>query len=263
MVVVIAGVTLVLIGGASLADAAGRYGHVHPVSHTHLHARSTAGKPAPLSCAHQPNLDDPTNSSTQALTTYYFDVTHAGVTNSYCRLGFHVSAGDIMSVHFTPIDRGETPTLAFAVYVAPGLDPDQQTLSTCSSNRASSLCGAAVSGDVLTVQAPSCGFQVDFIYGNVIANLTQGTYRTESRLIDGRTGSLSTSGCSTPTPTPTPAPATPTPAPTAPQSGVLAASVSTPDTGAGSAVQSLGMVLLLLGLGSVYASRRYLAATDL
>jgi hypothetical protein len=175
----------ILIGGPAQADAAGQNGHVQLV----------AGSATALSCAHQPNLDNPTNSTNQALTTYYFDVTDAGVTNSYCRLGFHISAGDTITVHFTPLDPGNPPQVTLAMYKAPGLHPHQQTLTTCASNQVSPLCGAAQTGDELTVRAPYCGFQVDFIYGNAIKFLTQGTYRTDHRLINGRTGSLSSTGC--------------------------------------------------------------------
>lgn len=253
---------MVLIGGVAQVDAAGRYGHVHLVPHTHLHAAAGAAKRAPLTCGDQPNLDDPTNSTNQALVAYYFDDTHAGVTHSYCRLGFHISAGDTISVHFSPLDQSDPPAVTLAMYVAPGLDPDRQTLAGCSSNMPSTVCGSAARGDILTVQAPPCGFQVDFIYGTAMVNLPQGTFRAENRLIDGRTGSLASSGCPNAKPTPTASPESTSTASPDPTGGVLAAAVTTPLTGAGSPLQPLGIGLFVLGVFSMYASRRYLAATD-
>lgn len=245
----VSGVGLI-VGAGFLPASAGVLAH-----HRAVAARSAALAPAhaPTSpdCGKQPNLNNPTNSSNAALRSYFFTVTHNGVNTNYCRLSSHVSAGETISVDFTPVDPSSPPAVALVVYSAPGTDPDAQTLSSCESNAASTVCGAAVAGNELFITAPPCGVQVDFIYGSVITDLTQGTYRSENRLIDGRTGSLSLGGCpGAPTPTPTPTTASPSPTPS-----TQVAAVSTPGTGTASWLQVDGVALAIFGVVMVALSR--------
>lgn len=256
VVATVSGVGLV-VGSGLLPASAGYTAHQQHLGLAH-HAVvapvAPATVPTSLNCGRQPNLDNPTNSTNAALTSYFFTVTHNGVKTNYCRLASHVSAGDAISVDFTPVSASNPPEVSLAVYSAPGVDPDQQLLSSCASNVATSVCGSAVVGNELVITAPQCGVQVDFIYGTVITNLTQGTYRAENRLIDGRTGSLSLGGCpAAPTPTPTPT-TTPTPSPS-PGAQVQAASVSTPGTGTLSWLQIDGVALALFGVVMVGISR--------
>jgi hypothetical protein len=103
------------------------------------------------------------------------------------------------------------------------------------------------------VHVPDCAFQVDLIYGEPLATMTIGQYRTDHRWIDGQVGNR-LSSCTSPTPTPTASvlPATPTPAP---GSGVQG--ITTPGTGSGGPMLPLtGLALIGLGIAAIVRSSR-------
>ena len=68
-------------------------------------ARHTKSAPTAPSCAHQPNLNDPTNSTAKVLDSYWFVIEHGGQTTTVCTLFGNVSSGDIVTAHFT-LDAG-------------------------------------------------------------------------------------------------------------------------------------------------------------
>ena len=69
-------------------------------------ARHTKSAPTAPTCAHQPNLNDPTNSTNKVLESYWFVIEHAGQTTTVCTLFGNVSSGDIVTAHFTLDSRG-------------------------------------------------------------------------------------------------------------------------------------------------------------
>ena len=68
-------------------------------------ARHTKSAPTAPACAHQPNLNDPTNSTAKVLDSYWFVIEHGGQTTTVCTLFGNVSSGDIVTAHFT-LDSG-------------------------------------------------------------------------------------------------------------------------------------------------------------
>src|SRR6202162_4891277 len=142
-----------------------------PVQAAARHAKSAPVAPV---CAHQPNLNDPTNSTTKVLDSYWFAIEHAGQTTTACTLFGNVSSGDIVTAHFT-LDSS-TPSgvggaeITLVSNTASG-SSTKQNLFDCASfsvggePKASGDPCLASTTQVLTVHLPDCGFQVDLIYG--------------------------------------------------------------------------------------------------
>jgi hypothetical protein len=232
-----------------------------PVQAPARHPKSAPTAPA---CSHQANLNDPTNSTNKVLDSYWFAIERAGQTTTVCTLFGNVSSGDIVTAHFT-LDPSITPTPGVAgpeitlVSNTASSSSSQQTLFDCASfsvgadpDAAGDPCLTAAT-QVLTVHVPDCAFQVDLIYGEPLATMTIGQYRTDHRWIDGQVGNRSSS-CTSPTPTPTASvlPATPTPAP---GSGVQG--ITTPGTGSGGPMLPLtGLALIGLGIAAIMRSSR-------
>jgi hypothetical protein len=228
-------------------------------------------------CEHQPNLNDPTNSTNKVLESYWFSIEHAGQTTTVCTLFGNVSSGDIVTAHFTlaPTAPGNADAEITLVSNTASSTSSQQNLFDCSSfspgtdpDSANDPCLAAAS-QVLTVHVPDCAFQVDLVYGEPLTTMTIGQYRTERRWVDGQVGNRS-AGCTPPTPTPTPT-ATPTPLPTptgsvspatsspsptpTPVGGVQG--ITTPGTGSGGLTLPItGVVLILVGITAIVRSAR-------
>jgi hypothetical protein len=231
-----------------------------PVQAAARHAKSAPMAPA---CAHQPNLNDPTNSTTKVLDSYWFAIEHAGQTTTVCTLFGNVSSGDIVTAHFT-LDSSTAGVGGAEITLVSNTassSTTKQNLFDCASFSVGGDQGA--SGDpclasttqVLTVHVPDCGFQVDLIYGEPLTTMNIGDYRDQDRWIDGQVGNRSTP-CSTPTPTPTPtasvSPATASPTPV---SGVQG--ITTPGTGTGGPIVPLtGLALIGLGIGAIVRSSR-------
>jgi len=224
-----------------------------PVQAAARHIKSAPTAPA---CAHQANLNDPTNSTNKALDSYWFVIQHLGQTSTVCTLFGNVSSGDIVTAHFTLSSPTSADEITLVTNTASS-SSSQQNLFDCASfsvgadpDSVADPCLASTA-DGLTVHLPDCGFQVDLIYGEPLATMTIGEYRTEHRWIDGQVGNRS-AGCTTPTPTPTPTPtatptsgvggATPTPTPAGGVQGI-----TTPGTGSGGMTLPLVGLLLILG----------------
>ncbi len=251
----VAGALLVMMPAGSVAQA-------------HGSAAVTASAP---SCAGQPNRSDPTNSDSKVLDSYWFAVNHAGHTSSVCTLFGHVQSGDIVTAHLnftTPARASSEVTLAS--YTAVASASQHQTLFTCSSYgvapdpAAADSCVSSATAD-LTVTIPTCGVQVDLVYGEALPTLTEGAYTEENRWIDGQQTKGGT--CATPTPTPT---ATPTPTPTAtptpgggdgtssPTAAGGVQALTTPSTGADlGSPAPLGLLMMLVGGAAVAYARRH------
>ncbi|HXL61674.1 MAG TPA: hypothetical protein VN959_13580 [Mycobacterium sp.] len=232
-------------------------------------ARHVKSAPTAPGCAHQPNLNDPTNSTNKALDSYWFAIQHLGVTTTVCTLFGNVSSGDIVTAHFTLASPSAADEVTLVSNTASS-SSSQQTLFDCASfsvgadpDATGDPCLAATS-QALTVHVPDCGFQVDLIYGEPLATMTIGQYRTDHRWVDGQVGNRS-AGC-TPTPTPTPTPtATPTATPTSGVGGATATptpvggvqGITTPGTGSGGMTLPLvGLVLILGGTAAVVRAWR-------
>jgi|HubBroStandDraft_6_1064221.scaffolds.fasta_scaffold63763_3 hypothetical protein len=233
-------------------------------------ARHISSAPTAPACAHQPNLNDPTNSTNKALDSYWFAIQHLGQTTTVCTLFGNVSSGDIVTAHFTLASPTSADEITLVTNTASNTSL-QQNLFDCASfsigadpDSTNDPCLTATS-QALTVHVPDCGFQIDLIYGEPLATMTIGQYRTDHRWVDGQVGNRS-AGCTTPTPTPTPT-ATPTPTPTAtPTGGVGGATptpvggvkgITTPGTGSGGMTLPLvGLVLILGGTVAVVRAWR-------
>jgi len=255
-----AGAVSILTAGVSLVTIG-----MLPVQAAARHAKSAPTAPA---CAHQPNLNDPTNSTNKVLDSYWFAIEHAGQTTTVCTLFGNVSSGDVVTAHFTldpsvvPTPGTTGPEITLVSNTASG-SSSQQTLFDCSSfsvgpdpSAAGDPCLTATA-QVLTVHVPDCAFQVDLVYGEPLATMTIGQYRDEHRWIDGQVGNRS-SACTPPTPTPTPtptasvSPATPTPTPVGGVQGI-----TTPGTGSGGSILPFaGLGLIGLGIGAIVRSAR-------
>jgi len=247
-----AGITLLTIG-------------MLPVQAAARHPKSAPTAPV---CSHQPNLNDPTNSTNKVLDSYWFAIQHGGQTTTACTLFGNVSSGDIVTAHFT-FDPSVTPAPGVGgpeitlVSNTASSSSSQQTLFDCASfslgadpDAAGDPCLTATT-QVLTMHVPDCGFQVDLVYGEPLATMTIGQYRTDHRWIDGQVGNRS-SACTTPTPTPTPtptasvSPATPTPTPDGGVQGI-----TTPGTGSGGLMLPLtGLALIGFGILAIVRSLR-------
>jgi hypothetical protein len=260
-----AGALTILAAGISLFAVG-----VAPVQAAPHHLNAAPSAP---SCAHQPNLNDPTNANNKVLESYWFAIEHAGQTTTVCTLFGNVSSGDIVTAHFTlaPTTATATATGAEVTLVSntASSTTTQQSLFDCASfsvgtdsNSNGDPCLASDT-QVLTVHVPDCGFQVDLIYGEPLATMPIGQYRTEHRWIDGQVGNR-TATCTPPTPTPTPTPtATPSPSggvggatstPT-PSGGVQG--ITTPGTGSGGlTIPITGLVLIVLGVLAIVRSSR-------
>jgi LPXTG-motif cell wall-anchored protein len=231
---ILAGTTIVFTAGLTPAQA----------SH-HAHAPTTT-----TTCTHQHNLNDPTNSHHQALSSYSFLIEHGGTTASVCDLFPNVKPGDIVTVKFTAAPSA-SPGVTLVSYQAPPSSPKDQTLFECASFGVTDSCPSSTS-PALTVHVPNCGFQVDFIYGAPAAKEQIGAYAAADVWISGmagdrQTGTCPGSGVGGTTATPTPITSTSSGG----GSGVLGASVGLPNTGAGAAVAQsvLGLMLIVLGAG--------------
>jgi len=77
-------------------------------------ARHPKSAPTAPSCAHQANLNDPTNSTNKVLESYWFAIQHAGQTTTVCTLFGNVSAGDVVTAHFTLVPAPAAPATAAA-----------------------------------------------------------------------------------------------------------------------------------------------------
>jgi hypothetical protein len=241
-----AGITLFTVGMAPVQAA----------------ARHTKSAPTAPSCAHQPNLNDPTNSTTKVLDSYWFVIEHGGQTTTVCTLFGNVSSGDIVTAHFTldsSTPAGSTsPEITLASNTASS-STTKQNLFDCASfsvgadpDSIADPCLASTT-QVLTVHVPDCGFQVDLIYGEPLTSMNIGDYRDQHRWIDGQVGNRS-AACTPPTPTPTASvlPATSSPTPVG---GVQA--ISTPGTGSGGPLLPLtGLALIGLGIAAIVRSSR-------
>ena len=182
-----------------------------PVQAAARHSKQAITAPT---CEHQPNLNDPTNSTNKVLESYWFSIEHAGQTTTVCTLFGNVSSGDVVTAHFTlvspaPPVSGSADIEITLLSNTASSSSSVQNLFDCSSfspgadpDAASDPCLAATS-QVLTVHVPDCAFQVDLIYGEPLATMTIGQYRTEHRWIDGQVGNRS-SGCTTDRPRPRP-----------------------------------------------------------
>lgn len=229
-------------------------------------ARHVKSAPVAPVCAHQPNLNDPTNSTTKVLDSYWFAIEHAGQTTTACTLFGNVSSGDIVTAHFT-LDSS-TPSGAGGAEITlvsntASSSTTKQNLFDCASvsmggdpDASGDPCLASTT-QVLTVHVPDCAFQVDLIYGEPLATMNIGDYRDQNRWIDGQVGNRSTP-CSAPTPTPTPTPtsgvggATATPTPVGGVQGI-----TTPGTGTGGPMVPItGLALIGLGIGAIVRSSR-------
>jgi hypothetical protein len=222
--------------------------------------------PSAPSCGHQPNLNDPTNSNNKVLESYWFAIEHAGQTTTVCTLFGNVSSGDIVTAHFTLAPSTAASATGAEITLVTNTASStttQQTLFDCASF--SDGTDSDSSGDpclasntqVLTVHVPDCGFQVDLVFGEPLATMAIGQYRTEHRWIDGQVGNRA-APCTPPTPTPT---ATPSPsggvggATPTPSGGVQG--ITTPGTGSGGlTVPITGLVLIVLGVLAIVRSSR-------
>lgn len=242
---VVAGAATLFATGASRAQAADS-------PHTQTVTAPT--------CSDQDNLNNPTNSSNKALSSYWFEITHQSTTTATCSLWGHVQSGDTVTAHFTVASSAAADLeLTLAAYTATG-DSNVQSLSSCAdfssaADTAADACTASTS-QTLTVVA-GCNFQIDFIYGEAIPSLNAGQYHSEHRFIQGAVGELD--DCTTPTPTSsvsgitTSAPASSSGSGNA--SGVQA--ISTPGTGAGARTQILiGILLIALGASAIVLGGR-------
>ena len=153
---------------------------------------AASGSVTAPTCGHQSGLNNPTNTHNKVLDSYYFSVTDNGTTTDVCSLHGNVKAGDIVTAHFVmdaAAPAGSEVTLVSNN--APPPNPHQQTLFDCASfgdtGGAGDSCNVS-STNSLTVNVPTCGFQVDLIYGEPITPLTQGTYLLQHRFIDGDEG---------------------------------------------------------------------------
>ena len=234
-------------------------------------ARNAKSAPTAPSCGHQANLNDPTNSTNKVLEGYWFAIEHAGQTTTVCTLFGNVSAGDVVTAHFTLVPLAPAPGAAgpeiTLVSNTASSSTVQQALFDCASYSAGA--DPTTAGDpcletttqVLTVHVPDCAFQVDLIYGEPLTTMTIGQYRSEHRWVDGQVGDRS-SACTGTTPTPTP---TATPSPTGsvspatssptPVGGVQG--ITTPGTGSGGIMLPLtGLGLVGLGIAAIVGSSR-------
>jgi hypothetical protein len=255
-----AGAISILTAGVSLFTIG-----MLPVQAAARHAKAAPTAPA---CAHEANLNNPTNSTNKVLDSYWFAIQHAGQTITVCTLFGNVSSGDIVTAHFT-IDPSVTPTPGTAgpeitlVSNTASSSSSQQTLFDCASYSVGSDPGAtgdpclSATTQVLTVNVPNCAFQVDLIYGEPLATMTQGQYRTDHRWIDGQVGNRG-SACTTPTPTPTPTPtASVSPATDGPTPVGGVQGITTPGTGSGGlGLPLVGLALIGLGIGAIVRSSR-------
>jgi len=256
-----AGALSVLTAGVSLFTIG-----LLPVQAAARHPKSVPTAP---SCGHQANLNDPTNSTNKVLESYWFAIQHAGQTTTVCTLFGNVSAGDVVTAHFTlvaasPSAGAAGPEITLVSNTA-SASSSQQTLFDCASYSAGADPDAtgdpclAATTQVLTVRVPDCAFQVDLIYGEPLTSMTIGEYRSVHRWIDGQVGDRS-STCTSTTPTPTPtatatptgsvAPATSVPTPVVPTPVGGVQGITTPGTGSGGNMLPIGG-LALVGLGVV------------
>ncbi|MBV9099876.1 MAG: hypothetical protein JOZ46_09905 [Candidatus Dormibacteraeota bacterium] len=232
------------------------------------HSSTKSSASSPPTCNSQPNLNDPTNSSTAALASYYFVLQHSdGHSESVCSLGDDVQPGDTVTAHFTFASNSSGSEEVTLVSYTKTEGSKQQTMSDCESfsqgtdTDTSDGCSAAGQAQ-LTVSVPNCDFQIDFIYGEAIASLTPGPYSSQHRLISSGSGGEDQS-CSSTTPSPTSsvsgittsAPGSSSGSGSGAASSSVASGVSgisTPGTGSGLGALRLALGLLLI-VGGVVA----------
>ena len=226
-------------------------------------ARHTKSAPTAPSCAHQPNLNDPTNSTAKVLDSYWFVIEHGGQTTTVCTLFGNVSSGDIVTAHFTLDPAASTGAEITLVSNTASSSTTKQNLFDCASfsvgadpDSAGDPCLVSTT-QALTVHMPNCGFQVDLVYGEPLLTMNIGDYRDQHRWIDGQVGNRSTA-CTPPTPTPTPTPtASVSPATSSPTPAGGVQGITTPGTGSGGPlVPFTGIALIVLGIGAIARSSR-------
>jgi len=124
-----AGALAILAAGISLFAVG-----VAPVQAAPHHLNAA---PSPPSCAHQPNLNDPTNSNNKVLESYWFAIEHAGQTTTVCTVFGNVASGDIVTAHFTLAPSTATATATGAeitlVTNTASTTTTQQSLFDCAS----------------------------------------------------------------------------------------------------------------------------------
>jgi hypothetical protein len=149
-------------------------------------------------CSGQHDLDNPTNSTNKALDGYSFDVNGTTVCSLFSKGA--VKAGDTVTASITPAE-GVSPQVTLLVNKTNGT---AQTLLQCASV---GLPDDGCSQGTLNVTLPSCGFQVDLIYGPPSQSINRGAYAAAHVWINGTEGDKSVA-CPPPT-TPAPPPAVP------------------------------------------------------
>ncbi len=240
----VVGATLLVTAGAADAQA----------------AHSTAAAPA---CSKQDGREDPTNSKTKVLDSYWFTVEHNGSTNTYCSLLGNVQAGDTVTAYFTLHKGAGNGTRVTLVANVASAGTKAQTLFGCATFGVADGTCTSSSSEALTVTVPQCGFQVDLIYGSALKTIMKGDYFAQHRWINGATGNLSsTASCSPGGPTPTPTSST---SAASSSSGSGVQGITTPGTGAAGSGPSpqapIGIALLAIGASAVaYGGRRLRAA---
>lgn len=244
----VTGAALLVSAGTTSAQAATR------PAHHGSQGRSSASLP----CPGQAGLNDPTNTGPRILQSYSFAIEHGGITTNVCSLtNKNVQAGDIVTATFT-LHKGvsQATQISLVSYLATDEDTSQ-TMFDCASFGVSNGSCSSTTANALTVRVPSCGFQVDLIYGAPLSAHLKGSYFSMHTWISGAIGDLSSEViCTHATPTPSLPNTGGTPTP----GGVLS-SITTPSTGAGSGAESaLGLSLILLGGSAVvYGGRRFRA----
>src|SRR6202165_1395163 len=250
--------TLAVVAGAATLFASGA-NHVQAADST-----KTQTVTAPT-CSDQDNLNNPTNSSNKALSSYWFEIAHGGTTTATCSLWGHVKSGDSVTAHFTVASSAAADLeVTLAAYTATE-DQNVQALSSCpdfssaaAADAATDACTASTT-QALTVVV-GCNFQIDFVYGEAIQSLNAGQYHSEHRFIQGAVGETD-STCTSSTPTPTSSVSGITTSAPALSTGSGIASgvqgISTPGTGAAARTQMLiGILLIALGATAIVVGGR-------
>lgn len=246
------GAVLILADGAIPASASTH----HSAGKHSLASSSVVSSPTAPVCSGQPGLNDPTNTTNKVLTSYYFGVTHNGVTTNVCSIFGNVKSGDTVTAFFTMATGANQSTVITLVAYNATAGSTTQTLASCASFGVSTGSCVSTNAHALTVTLPVCGFQVDLIYGAPTSTNNLGAYHAAHTWITGQLGGLSGSCPGTPTTTTTTTTAASTTTTGGAGSGVAAANTSTPSTGAGGDAETVaGLALLAAGAGMVGAAR--------
>jgi LPXTG-motif cell wall-anchored protein len=235
---------VMMLSGAALLMSAG-FG---PAQAATRHARHTTTPTT--ACSHQSGLNDPTNSTSAALSSYSFSIQHGSSSPvAACKLQ-GLQPGDIVTATFS-VASGAHPVVSLVSYTAPPASANQ-TLVDCATFGGGGTCTQS-STPTLTVSVPTCHFQVDLIYGTPTTSNVLGTYFKNHVWITGQAGDR-TAACTA---------SSPSPSPTSGVQGTITtgveAAVTTPSTGAADGATGrmvLGLLLLTGGAGLVVRSRR-------